>query len=68
MFEDGVAVGHAGEVIADGAGPALLFGAFAGEFADFVWMIEVLAEEVLEHAHRATIGVVDFRVKIEVLV
>jgi len=27
VFLEGVAVGHAGEVIADGAGPAVVFGA-----------------------------------------
>ena len=44
VFEDGVAVGHAGEVIADGAGPAFVPGAFAGEFADLRRVIEVVTK------------------------
>ena len=68
MFLDGVAIGHAGEVIADGAVPAVLSGAFAGLFADFLVMCEEVIEQFLKHPDGPHIRLMDHGIIVKILV
>jgi len=48
VFLHGVAVGHAGEVIADGSVDAEFADAFAGMLADLGRVLDVIREEVAQ--------------------
>ena len=67
MLQDGVAVGHAGEVVADGAKPAGAAGALLGGSADFAGMFQVIAEQVAQHDARPVVRLEDFGVGIEIV-
>jgi hypothetical protein len=68
VFEDDIAVGHAGDVIADGAVQAGFAGAASGLLADEVGFFEVMEEKLFHHEDGALIGLMDDGVVIEVFV
>ena len=67
MFEDGVAVGHAGEVVADGAEPAGPTGALLAGDANFPGMFQVIGEKVAQHGAGAVVWLKDDGAGIEIL-
>ena len=58
MFLHGVAVGHAGEVIADGAVDAEFADAFAGLLADRGGVLHVIGEQVAQELFGAKMRLV----------
>ena len=52
MFLHGIAIGHAGEIIADGARPALVFGPLPRQRANLAVMLAVIVEEFLKNMPR----------------
>lgn len=68
VFLDGITIGHAGDVITNGAVPADRLGAFAGLFADFVGVFQKVMEQILEQLNCAEVGFVNFGIVIEVVV
>lgn len=68
MFLDGIAIGHAGDVITNGAVPADSLGAFTGLFADFVRVFQKVMEQILEQLDGPEVGFVNFGIVIEVVV
>src|SRR5882672_6243950 len=68
MFEDGVAIGHSGQVITYGARATCFAGAFAGLLANFPRLLQVEPEKLFQHAHRAQIGLMYDRIEIKIFV
>jgi hypothetical protein len=68
VFEDDIAVGHAGDVIADGAVQAGFAGAASGLLADEAGYFEVMEEKLFHHEDGALIRLMDDGVVIEVFV
>ena len=68
MFLKRVAVGHPGEVITNGAMPAVGFGATLRDFTDRVVVVQVIRKEFFEKFYGAAIRFVDFGIEVEILV
>src|SRR5215468_9486604 len=65
---DGIPVGHAGQIIADRARPAILAGTIAAHLADLARMLHEIAEQFFQHLDGPAVGLVDFRTVVKVLV
>jgi len=68
VFLHGVAVGHAGEVIADGAVKAEFADALAGVLADLGGVLHVVGEQVAQELFGAQMRFVHHGIEIEILV
>lgn len=68
VFDHHVAVGHAGEVIADGPVQTDFLDVFLGADAQLFGMFEAVFEELLEHVDGACIGLMHDGVVVEIFV
>lgn len=68
MFQDQVAIGHAGDVVTDRAVVTDGASAASGLAADLAWVLEEVFEQLLKHADRALVGFVNDGVVVEVVV
>src|SRR2546426_7912562 len=65
---NGIAVGHACKIIANGPVPAVATGAFLGLFTELLAVLQIITEEFFEQAHGAAIRLVNFGIVVEVFV
>ncbi len=68
MLEDHVAVGHAREVIADGAVEAFSFDSGTGLAADFFGVLHEIREEFFQQFHAALVGLVYLGIEIQIFI
>ena len=66
VLEDGIAIGHTGDVIANSPMKAACFDAFACLFTQLVGVCEIELEKGFEHSGCAKVWLVDYRVEIEI--
>ena len=66
MFEDCIAVGHAGEVVAHSPWPSVASGAFASHGPDFGMVPAIIVEKVLENFSGANVRFVYDRIVIKI--